>query len=337
MTKKNNNIRLSAAELSELWASYMNDSMSACVLKYFSNKVEDGDIRPVIDKALKLSLNHVDVIESIFKKEDYPIPIGFSQEHDVDINAPRLYADGYFLNYIKQMAQISMNNYSMAISLTAREDIYDYFSKCFVESNQLHKMAIDVLLAKGLYIRPPYLPTPETVEFVDSKSFLAGWFGKRRALTGLEISNLYANSQRNALGIVALLGFAQTSKSKQVKQFMMRGKDIASKHVEVFSKLMRENDIPVPMTWDTEVTENTSFVFSDKLMMFQTTALISIGIGYYGLSVSTSPRRDIGVDYTLLMGEVAKYSEDGAKIMIENRWLETPPQAANRRELIDMK
>ncbi|GAE32805.1 DUF3231 family protein [Halalkalibacter hemicellulosilyticus] len=337
MTKKNKNIRISAAELSEIWTCYMNDSMLVCVLKYFSNKVVDPDIRPVINKALKVSLNQLQVLEEMFKKENYPIPVGFSQEHDVDIDAPRLYTDGYFLNYIKQMAQISMNNYSMAISLTARDDIYDYFSKCFVESNQLHKMAIDVLLSKGLYIRPPYLLTPEAVEFVDSKSFLAGWFGKRRALTGLEISNLYANIQRNALGIATLLGFAQSTKSKEIKKFMMRGKDIASKHVDVFSKLMRENDLPVPMTWDTEVTENTSTVFSDKLMMFQTTALIATGLGYYGMSMATSPRRDIGVEYIQLMGEVAKYSEDGAKLMIENRWLETPPQAANRRELVDMK
>lgn len=68
-------------------------------------------------------------------------------------------------------------------------------------------------------------------------------------------------------------------------------------------------------------------------MMFQTTALIASGIGYYGTSMATSFRKDIAVDYIRLTAEIAKYAVDGAKIMIDYGWLETPPQAIDRDQL----
>lgn len=330
------NIRLTSAELAELWAAYMNDSMAICVLKYFLNKVEDTEIRPVIEYGLELSQSHVTKITKIFEGENFPIPVGFNEEEDVELNAPRLYSDTYFLQYVKQMGQLGMNAYSMAIATSTREDVYDYFSECFSQADKLHKMASRVLLSKGLYIRPPYIPTPTTPDFVKKQSFLTGWFGDRRPLTGLEISNLFANIQRNALGVATLIGFAQTAKIQEVKQFMQRGVDIAKKHVTIFGEVMKEDDLPVPMTWDTEVMDSTTFVFSDKLIMFQTTALIAIGIGYYGTSMSTSPRRDIGLHYTRLSTEIGQYAEDGANIMINNGWLEQPPTAADRQKLANV-
>nr|WP_299833927.1 DUF3231 family protein [uncultured Metabacillus sp.] len=92
---------------------------------------------------------------------------------------------------------------------------------------------------------------------------------------------MFDNIQRNVLGIATLIGFSQVAKSKDVANFMVCGKEIVAKHVEIFSSILREDDLPVPMTWDSEVTTSTVAPFSDKLMMFQTTALISIGMGYY--------------------------------------------------------
>jgi hypothetical protein len=68
-------------------------------------------------------------------------------------------------------------------------------------------------------------------------------------------------------------------------------------------------------------------------MMFHTTFLIAIGMAYYGTSLSTSVRRDLSVQYSRLIQEVGKYSEDGANLMIENGWMEQPPQAADRDAL----
>jgi Protein of unknown function (DUF3231) len=333
--KVEHHARLTAAEITQLWSAYMNDSMAICVLTYMDNIVEDEGVKEIVNYGLKLSESHIDKLKAFFNMEKYPIPAGFHLNEDVNVNADRLYSDTYILNYMRDLAQVGMNNYSMAIALSAREDVYNYFSACFAESNKLHQMAKDLMLSKGVYVRSPNLPIPSKVDFVKKQSFLTGWLGERRPLTGMEVTNLYANIQRNALGVATLISFAQVAQLKEVKQFIKRGKEIAHKHVEILGSIMHEDDLPAPMTWDAEITDNTSYVFSDKLMMFQTTALVAIGIGYYGLSIAASPRRDLVAQYTRLTTEIMEFSEDGANIMISNGWLEEPPRASDRQELAD--
>ena len=130
-----------------------------------------------------------------------------------------------------------------------------------------------------------------------------------------------------------LFGFVQTVNNQEVKAYLEKGREIASKHIEVFSSLMRENDLPVPITLDTEVMESTTAVFSDKLMIFQTIALNTIGVTYYGVSMALSPRHDMAVHYIRLTSEVAQYLNKGANILIDNGWLEQPPQAFDYKKL----
>ncbi|WP_261753357.1 DUF3231 family protein [Tenuibacillus multivorans] len=123
------------------------------------------------------------------------------------------------------------------------------------------------------------------------------------------------------LGIATLIGFSQVSNSKKVVQYFIRGKEIASKHNEVFGSILREGDIPIPMTSDTCVTESKVSPFSDRIMMFIVTSLIALGIGYYGTSISTSLRRDLTLHYDRFIHEILKYSEDGAKfLLITDGW-----------------
>ncbi|WP_134684855.1 DUF3231 family protein [Brevibacillus migulae] len=44
-------------------------------------------------------------------------------------------------------------------------------------------------------------------------------------------------------------------------------------------------------------------------------------------------RRDLAADYSRMMMEIAKFSEDGANIMIDHGWLEKMPGAVERRSL----
>ncbi|WP_397428635.1 DUF3231 family protein [Priestia koreensis] len=39
--------------------------------------------------------------------------------------------------------------------------------------------------------------------------------------------------------------------------------------------------------------------------------------------------------YTRLCAEIINYAADGAHMMIENGWMEQPPQAADRRKLAE--
>lgn len=328
-----NQVGLTSAEITSLWASYINDSAISCKFKFFLSKVEDEEIKPLLKKAFDIAQGNLNTLTEIFKKEKYPIPYGFKLDEDVDISAPRLYSDSYALNYLHQSAQIALQGYSMNLSLSVRRDVYSHFNECISQLTTFLREVKELLLSKGLYIRSPNLPIPDDIDFVEKKSFLKGFFGEKRRLTGTEITNLFTNIQRNAFGVATLLGFSQVAQSKEVAKYLVRGKDIAKKHCEILGSLLSEDDLPVPMTWNTEVTESTAFTFSDKLMMFYTTSLIALSIGFYGTSMAVSPRKDIGLQYVRLSAEIAEYAKDGANILIENGWLEQPPMAADRDEL----
>jgi hypothetical protein len=326
--KLDQNVNLSSAEFSQLWNAYMNDSMSICVLKYFINKAEDTEIKTVLKYALKLAQSHTSKLTEIFKRENFPIPYGFS-EKDVNIDVPRLFSDKFFLNHIHYWGLLGLDSYSLSLGLSVHPNVKKYFSECIDETRQLLNKTKSSLQSKGVYIPAPYLSTPDKAEFIEKQSFLAGWFEDRRPLTFLEIANLYVNMQRNVLAIATCIGFGQVAQSKEVSQYMWRGKEIASKHIEIFSSILNESDVPAPMPWDSGVTDSKIPPFSDKLMMFQLSGLVMRGIGFYGTSLSTSSRRDLSLQYIRMINEILLYSEDSANIMIKNGWMEKPPQASD--------
>ncbi|WP_026700672.1 DUF3231 family protein [Salibacterium aidingense] len=326
-------IPLTSAEISQLWVTYMNDSAAICHLEHELNIVEDNEIKSILQYVLKVSQSHINSVVEIFNKENHPIPHGFKLSEDVDVTAPRLFTDKYYLNTLNQLGKIGLNNYSLAVSLVAREDIYHFFSTCLNESDKIIKWTNDVLLSKGLYVRPPQLPKAESFDYVTKQSFLTGYFGERRPLTATEIAHLYANFQRNALGSATMMGYSQVAKDKDVVQYFIKGKEIAQKHCAIFESYLKENDLPSPMMLDSEVTDSTIYTFSDKKMTFYSSTLTAVSLGYYGTGMSMSPRRDLGVMYSRLMAEVAKFADNGAKLMIKHGWMEEPPQAADRDEL----
>ncbi|WP_079508875.1 DUF3231 family protein [Mesobacillus jeotgali] len=337
MEGKGSQIRLTAGEIAQLWVQYLNDSASVCVLSFFLEKAEDEEIRPLIKFALELSQSHIQTITAILKEEKNVTPHGFSIEEDVDLTAPRLYSDGFVLNFINQMSKVGLTSYASSVSASVRDDIKTYYMDCLSETMNLYKKSTDLLLSKGLFIRSPSLPNLEKVEFVKKQWFMLDVFGEKRPLIAAEVDNLFSNLQRNALGVATLTGFSQVAQNKDVKQFFLKGLEIGNKHVKLFRAKLEESKLPAPMGWDSEITNSTSKTFSDKLMMFFTSGLISLSIGYYGTAVSQSPRGDISSMYNRLSLEVQLYSEDGANIMIKNGWLEQPPMASDRDELIRRK
>ncbi|WP_158591745.1 DUF3231 family protein [Oceanobacillus halophilus] len=328
---------LTSSELAELWGKYMNDSLNISVLTYFNHKVEDAEIKEIIKGALEITKRHQEYTKSVFRDENRPLPYGFTED-DVNVNGAKLFTDNYMLQNCIQLGMLGMNAAAMALSMATRQDIYDYFSRAFQDYNSFHKQASSIAKWKGVLSDPPTIPAPKEIDFVEKQNFLTGWFGERRPLLSSEISYLYSNIQRNVLGAATLTGFSQVAESKEVRNFLLRGIDIAKKHVNVFTEVLEGNDVPVPAGADTMVTDSTGpSPFSDKLMMFHASGMIALGIGFYGLSISTNTRRDIAANYTRLTGEIMLYSEDGANILIKNEWMEEPPRMVDREELAKTK
>lgn len=111
-----------------------------------------------------------------------------------------------------------------------------------------------------------------------------------RPLNVIEITHLKANTETNILGQFLLTGFSQVADSKKVRQYLIRGKHIAKKHVQLFTSLLVEDNLPAPIEWDLEVTDSTISPFSDKLIMFHSFALIASGASNYATASAASLR-----------------------------------------------
>ena len=329
---------MTASEIGMLWTQYIQNSMSLQILKYFNEMVEDTDIRSVVKQSLQLTENVKNGFDQLYQVENIPIPDGFS-ETDVNLKAPRLYTDPFILSFIETMGKAGSAAYVLSQSVSSRPDIRASFSNILREYSLLLNQAIDTGLSKGLYTRPPSITKPVQIEYISGKKYFSSGLNPfhKRTLNSIEIMHLSENIKTNAIGSLLCTGFAQTTDNKEVKKFFIDGKNISKKHVKIFSDKLNETGLPAPMSPDVGVTESTTRVFSDRLMMFLKSVLSATGQGNYSTASTASMRYDLVTDYQRLSAEIALYAKDGLDIMLKHKWLEEPPQAPDRNELINSK
>jgi hypothetical protein len=328
-------VQLTATEITSLWQQFIFESMDICIKKYVLKHIEDADIQSIYKYALSLSENHIEKVKYYFNEEKYPLPIGFTDK-DVHLNAPRLYSDVFWLKYIQIMSANGIPTYGIAITTAVRSDIRDYFTQCNMEASELYNKSMDVLLSKGLFIRPPYIPPPDKQELIKNQSLLKDLFGNRRPLNGFEISHIFFNLQKTDIVLALLLGFSQVIQSKKIREFIIRVSDAAGKHSDLFQGILKEDQIVVPRSWESEVTNSTTPPFSDKLMMSHAALALSSAILNYGAALSTSMRKDLVGHYMAIIAKVLILAEDAQNIMVDNGWLEEPPHSIDHEALIKL-
>lgn len=326
-------IRLTAVEIASLWTLYMSESLACCVLQYFANQTEDGEILSLVRHALTQSENNLSIASEIIRNADLPVPDGFTAE-DVNADAPRLFSDPFYAYYIADQARVGMEAYAASLFYIARPDVRRFFSDCVEASIKILNMTADILLRKGLYLRAPTVEIPKEVSYVAKPDFMAGILMRDpRPLTTIEIDNMFGCILRNHIGGLLVTGFAQVAQSDEVRGYMQRAKELGKHHYGIFASHFEREDLPVASTHDTAVTGSTEPPFSDKLMMFHVITLSQVSMIRYGVSLSTSMRRDVQAMYTRVIAEVGLFAQEGADIMIANGWLEQPPQAIRHEAL----
>ncbi len=325
--------KLSSSEYANLWSQYISDSISICMHRYFIKIVQDKDIRKVLQFAVKLSEGHLKKIEYYLSKEALPLPKGFTDE-DVNLDAPALFTDTYIAVYIQIMSIHGMTRYAGAIGCTVREEQRKYFQEVLAESVELFNLATDVLVGKGILSKPPTFNNHQKVEYVRKQEFLTGWFGKRRPISAVEVSGTFLNLQKTMTKIVLELGFAQVAKSTEVRKYMERARMVCQKHFDTLARMLKDDNLHIPRTFESEVTDSTIPPFSDKLMLFFIATLLSSAIGYYGEAMALCQRRDLAVSYAKMIAEVGVLAEDGMNLLIDNEWLEQPPLATDHKDLV---
>lgn len=324
---------LSSGEIAFMWETYVFETMAKCVMKHFLQHVDDDPTRKCIVEMDNFSTEIIKKVTFFFEKAEYPVPQGFT-EKDVNLSAPRLFSDTLYIELLYQTCKLALPLYQLAFLEMVNENLKQFYKEIIEKLLSVEMKIKSLKIEKGIYIPTPRIPTPSQVSYVKKDSFLAGWIGEKRPLLGLEIAHLVFNAKRNGVGHAVITGFSQVAHSKEVTKYFIRGKEIAEKQIEVFMNVLHDNDLPTSsMIWTSEVTNSTVAPYSDKLMLQMITTLIASGMQAYGTAMSMTARKDLGVMYNRLMGEVGLYAEDGAEILIKNGWMEQPPIAVDRKKL----
>ena len=325
------NPKLTCAEVGFLWNHYMANTMSHCLFMHFLEHVEDKAIGDILTKADSLSCAIVGYVERVFLDNGIPLPIGFGEE-DVNVKAPRLFSDTFYVMYLEMMIKLGAIFYAMTMASFSRKDLREYITKACNNTMILANEITDVMQRKGIYSRPPQIGLSGT-KFVESESFFTGFFGDKRPLAGMEVSQLFSTHQLNSIKIPLLIGFSQVAQSQEVKEYFIRGRDYNIKQNRDVMRVLVSEDVPIAIPSQFDITTSTEWTFSDKLMMFHTAQLSSAKVRNFGDSIALSPRHDLAALYGKFFLETGKYAEDGGEIMIRNRRLEMPPHVPDRKAL----
>lgn len=332
MEENNINEKLTSAEMGKLWATYIGNSMSKCVISYYLKHVEDKDIKTLLENALKLTTDFMEKIRGIFEKENFPIPKGYG-EADVNLDAPRLFLDEFYVHYLKYVLKAGLSIYSVAIPLVYRNDVKEFFSYCMDTSMDLLDQIKSILIKKGFIMKPPLIPVPEKVEFVQ-QDFLNGFFKNVRPLHALEIAHLYDDIESNITSKAVLMAFAQVVTDEKIRKLFEKGRDMTTADIKNYMQKLHDENLPSPSFLDDLVTTSTFSPFSNRLMLFHKIDMFSMKLRAIGNSVAVNGRHDLGFMYSKSLLKVSWFVEEAAKIYIGKGWMEKPPEAVERNKLV---
>ena len=333
---ENRQVKMNSSEHGLIWSQYINDTLSVCVLKYYINTTQDEEVKNILKDALELAEGHIAKVKQFLTDENEPIPVGFTNE-DVTVDAPPLFTDTYKMVYLHIMTIHGLTRYAAAVGSCLREDFIQYFTECAKETMELYSKTSKLLLKQGIITKPPVFNKKTKVDFIEKQSFLTGWLGNRRPINSIEISGTYLNIQKTVGKMVLELGFGQVARSKKVREYMDRSRQVCQKQYERLSLMLKEDNLHVPTTFESEVTDSTIPPFSDKLMLYHITTLLSSAIGYYGEALALCQRRDLSAGYVGMITEIGLLAEDGMNLLVENGWMEQPPTAIDHDRLSKKK
>ncbi|MCI3923775.1 DUF3231 family protein [Paenibacillus sp. TRM 82003] len=327
-------VRLTSAEVANLWTQYMSDSLAVCFLSHALVHAKDPEARSLLTMAIDMAQGHIEAVKGFQSSGDFPLPIGFTEEDLIDKNAPALFSDMFLLNYLSVMCIVGLTSYAGALSTSTRADQRAFFSKCNTETMELYNRIMDAMLEKGVIERPASLNPTTRTDFVRKQSYLTGWFGERRPMNAIEISSAYYNMVKLEVKVTLETAFCQVCRSPEVREYLLRGAKLCDKQFKELNARLAADHLPSPNKWESHITDAVAPAFSDKLMLFHVVTLVSASAAFYGAALSVSQRRDLGAQYVKQIGEMALYAEDGANLLIEKGWLEQPPTADEREALM---
>lgn len=326
------NLRLTSSEIGTLWGEYINGTAVDIVNRYMVSIIEDEQIKAIFEDAIKTFAKQKQQIVTFIKNEGFPVPIGFT-ESDLFKDKPRLFTDLFCLNYIHIMTLHGLLGHSTSLAVSVRKDLRYFYDSCDDDGKRMYHKTIELLLEKGIFQRDPLFYPAKNPEYVTSKDFTDGFFGKGRTLAATEIISISFNLKKSIMAKTLSIAFSQVAQTKEVRKFLTDSQNTADDQIKTFSKIMQKDNLPVPTSWETEVTTSTDSPFSDKLMLYHIGFLYQAAQNYHGTGLASAMRTDLVTAYEGTIIKNLWVTKKWYNLMVQNNWLEQPPLAPNRSEI----
>lgn len=327
-----NKLKLTSSEIGTLWGEYVNGTMTDVVNKYMISIIEDQEIKDIFEDAIKTFEKQKQQIVTFMESEGFPVPIGFN-DSDLFKGKQRLFTDIFCLNYLHIMTLHGLLGHSTALGVSVRKDLRDFYDSCDNDAKRMYHQTIELLLKKGSFQRDPLFYPAKNPEYVSGQNFIDGFFGKGRRLAATEIISISFNLKKSIMAKTLSIAFSQVAQTKEVRKFLMDSQDTADGQIKAFSKIMQTDNLPIPKSWETEVTTSTDSPFSDKLMLYHIGFLFQAAQNYHGTGLASAMRTDLVTTYEGTILKNLMVTRKWFNLMVKNKWLEQPPLAPNRKEI----
>jgi hypothetical protein len=104
--------------------------------------IKDPEIQSLFQLAIQCSLEHIETLKKLFQKEKFPVPNGFTEEEDVNLEAPPLFTDALCLKSLYMMSTHGHNEMSLSFTTSIRQDIVDFYYQCNLDAMEIYKKSI---------------------------------------------------------------------------------------------------------------------------------------------------------------------------------------------------
>lgn len=326
-------LKLTSAEIGTLWGEYVNGTAVDIVNRYMLSIIEDEKIKEIFEEAIKIFATQKEQITIFIENEGFPVPIGFT-ESDLNKGTKRLFSDIFCLHYLHIMTLHGLMGHSTALSSSVRKDLRHFYQSCSNDGMNMHHRTIELLLEKGHFQRDPYFYPDANPQFVSGQKFLDGYFGDKRPLAATEIIALSLNIKKKILEKSLSIGFSQVTQSIEVRKFLEQTEKESDDQIQSLSKILKGDNLPVPMSWESEVTTSQDSPFSDKLMLYHMGFLLQSAQSYHGAGLASAMRVDLVVAYEKIILKNLMITKEWFNLMTNSKWLEQPPLAPNRKEIV---
>ncbi|WP_102345957.1 DUF3231 family protein [Bacillus sp. Marseille-P3661] len=325
-------LKLTSSEIGTLWGEYVNGTAVDIINRYMVSIIEDEKIKELFEDAIKIFNTQKTQIKRFIEKEGFPVPIGFT-ESDLNKGTKRLFSDIFCLHYLHIITLHGLLGHSTSLSSSVRSDLRHFYESCNKEGMTMNHRTTKLLLEKGHFQRDPHFYPENNPEFVTGQEFIDGFFGDKRPLAATEIIALSLNLKKKILEKSLSIGFSQVTQSKEVRKFLESAQNASDQQIQSLSKILKGDNLPVPMSWESEVTTSQDAPFSDKLMLYHIGFLLQASQSYHGAGLASAMRTDLVITYEKIILKNLMITKEWFNIMTKNKWLEQPPLAPNRKNL----